>query len=324
VPARGGWTELRHVRKREIRIAVALTGLGLVLLFGFTGVYLAAFNDPEPHGVRVAIVGGGDVVRLARATLDPQRFHVVASPSETAALDALEEDRARGVLALRDGVASVNVATAYGGVPAQVTGTALAGVASAAGATVRMHDVRPLPEHDSRGLSSFFLVLATGIASLLFAVVLTIAGARLPRVARLAACALVAAVGGLVVAFVVETVVGALDGSFLGVAGIAALLVAAVVLTVHGLGRLAGPAGLALGGAVFLLAGTSSAGGGVTYQLQPGFYRAVSQLLPNGAAVTAVRNEVYFSGAHTLGAIVVLGAWAIAGALLVSIERSRT
>jgi hypothetical protein len=314
--------ELRRVAKREIRIALALVGLGLVLLFAFTGVYLAAFNDPQPHGVRVAIVGDRAVMRIARATLDPDRFHVVAYPSERAALDALEEDRARGVLALRDGAASVEVATAYGGVPAQVTGAALAGVASAAGAPSRMRDVRPLPEHDSRGLSSFFLVLATGIASLLFAVLLTIAGRRLALGARLGACALVAAAGGLVVAFVVETVVGALDGSFLGVAGIAALLVAAIVLTVHGLGRLAGPVGLAVGGAVFLLVGTSSAGGGVTYQLQPGFYRALSQLLPNGAAVTAIRNEVYFSGAHTLGAIAILGAWSIAGALLVLIERS--
>jgi hypothetical protein len=263
-------------------------------------------------------------MRIARATLDPDRFDVDAYSSERAALTALEEDRARGVLALRDGAARVDVATAYGGVPAQVTGTALAGVASAAGATVRMRDVRPLPGHDSRGLSSFFLVLATGIASLLFAVLLTIAGRRLPLGARLGACTLVAAAGGLVVAFVVETVVGALDGSFLGVAGIAALLVAGIVLTVHGLGRLAGPVGLAVGGAAFLLVGTSSAGGGVTYQLQPGFYRALSQLLPNGAAVTAVRNEVYFSGAHTLGAIVVLGVWAIAGALLVLTERSTT
>jgi hypothetical protein len=288
-----------------------------MLLFAFPAVYVAAFNDPRPHDVRVAIVGGPAAVRAAREALDPARFRADLYESPVQAREALREDRVRGVLELRGGAATVTVATAYGGVTAQVVEQALTAVAARAGATVRIADARPLPSHDARGLSSFFLVLATGIASLLFGVVLTIAGRRLAMRARLAACAIVIVAGGLMVAFVVETVVGALDRSFLGVAGIASLLIAAIALTVHGLGRLAGPAGLAAAGATFLLVGTSSSGGGVTYQLQPGFYRAVSQLLPNGAAVTAVRNEVYFSGAHTLGAIVVLGAWAVAGALLV-------
>jgi hypothetical protein len=62
-----------------------------------------------------------------------------------------------------------------------------------------------------------------------------------------------------------------------------------------------------------LLLGLSSAGGAVTYQLEPGFYGALSQLLPPGAALTAVRNVEYFDWAGTLAPLLVLGAWAAGG-----------
>jgi hypothetical protein len=54
----------------------------------------------------------------------------------------------------------------------------------------------------------------------------------------------------------------------------------------------------------------------VTYQFEPGFYGAVSQLLPPGAALTAVRNVQYFDGAATLVPLLTLGAWAVGGLLL--------
>jgi len=292
--------------------------VGLVLLFAFSAIYVAAFNDPEPHGVRIGVVGGAAALRQARAGLDPEQFHLVSYPSQRAATAALERDDLRGALALRPGGASVTIASAYGIGPTQAVKEALMAVAGRAAAAPRLVDVRPLPKHDSRGLSSFFTVTGTAIASLLFGGLMTFAGRELRLRGRLAACAVVAVCGGLVVALAVESVVGALSTRLLGVAGILALLVAAVAWTAHGLGRVLGPAGLAASGALFLLLGTSAAGGGVTYQLQPGFYRAISQALPSGAALTAVRNEVYFDGAHTLGALLVLGAWAFAGALLIA------
>jgi hypothetical protein len=300
--------------RNELRLVVG----GLVLLFAFTAVYVAAFNDPEPHGVRIGVVGGPEAMRAAHAGLDSERFELVPYASQQAATAALGRDDLRGVLTLRPGTAGVAIASAYGAGSIQPVKEALMGVAGRAGPAPRLADVRPLPKHDSRGLSSFFAVTGTAIASLLFGALMTFAGRGLPLRGRLAACTLIAVCGGLVVALAVETVVGALSTSFLGVAGILALLVAAVAWTAHGLGRLVGPVGLAAAGALFLLLGTSSAGGGVTYELEPGFYRAISQALPNGAAVTAVRNEVYFGGAHTLGALAVLAAWAIAGALLIA------
>jgi hypothetical protein len=48
----------------------------------------------------------------------------------------------------------------------------------------------------------------------------------------------------------------------------------------------------------------------------PGFYGSISQLLPPGAALTAVRNVEYFDWAATLAPLLVLGAWAFGGLLV--------
>jgi ABC-type Na+ efflux pump permease subunit len=106
---------------------------------------------------------------------------------------------------------------------------------------------------------------------------------------------------------------GALEGDFGGTAVAAGLLALAVAAGAHGLGHLAGPAGLAVASLLFVLLGLSSSGGAVGYEFEPGFYGALSQLLPPGAAVTFVRNVEYFDWAATLTPLLVLLAWALGG-----------
>src|SRR4051812_32608196 len=127
-----------------------LTAAGIALLFAFSAVYLAAFNTPRPHDVRVAVVGGPSALREARATVDPRRFYAVPYDSEQAAREALLEDRVRGILTLERGAATVTVASAYGMPAAQAVEQGLTAVADQAGVAVRVVDARPLPEHDAR------------------------------------------------------------------------------------------------------------------------------------------------------------------------------
>jgi hypothetical protein len=285
--------------------AVRYVALGLVLLFGFTAVFTAAFHSPRPHQLRVAVAGGPEALSHARGALDPQRFDAVPARSEAEARTAvLHEDVAGALVGHR-----VLVASAAGFNASQATAQAL--TAAAAPATVE--DLRPLPAHDSRGLSSFVTVTAATMASIVFAVLLTLIGHRHPLRARLTALMLVAGLGGVAVALSVDTTVGALTDDFWGIAGVVALLILAVVLCVHGVGRLVGHPGAGLAALTLVLVGVTSSGGGVGHQMQPGFYGAVSQFLPNGAAVSVLRNEVYFGGAHSLGALAVLIAWAAGG-----------
>jgi uncharacterized phage infection (PIP) family protein YhgE len=125
-----------------------------------------------------------------------------------------------------------------------------------------------------------------------------------------------AVLGGPLVALNAEVVVGALDGGFVGVAVVSGLLALSAAALAHGLAHLAGAPGIAAAVLTLVLLGLSSSGGAVGYEFEPGFYGAVSQLLPPGAAVTAVRNVHYFDWAATLDSFIVLAAWAIGGLAL--------
>jgi hypothetical protein len=183
----------------------------------------------------------------------------------------------------------------------------------AAHGSASVEDLRPLPTGDRRGLSSLFTVIGTLIPSLVFGVLLSVFGRALAPRVRWTAVLAYAVLAGVVVAFNVDVLVGAFDGDFLGIAAVIALLALAVSAAAHGLGHLGGERGIVLAILLLMLLGVSSAGGAVTYQLEPGFYGAISQLLPPGAALTAVRNVEYFDWAATLGPLLVLSAWAVGG-----------
>ena len=158
-------------------------------------------------------------------------------------------------------------------------------------------------------------MIATLIPSMAFGALLSVTGRTLPARARWLAVLAYSVGAGLVVAFNVDVLVGALDGHFLGIAAVSGLLALAVSAAALGLGRIGGLAGIVAAVLMLLLLGVSSAGGAVTYQFEPGFYGALSQLLPPGAALTAVRNVQYFDWAATLAPMLVLTAWAAGGVL---------
>lgn len=288
----------------------------LVLLFAFTALYVAAFHAPRPRGIDVGVVGAAaQSTRLqtaldagARGAFDVERFGTVAG-----ARAALLDTDVHAVLVPGPLHDRILVAGALGPAPAQTVTDALRRAAAGAHATADVVDVKPLPPSDRRGLSSLFTVVGTLIPSLVFGVMLAVFGRALPARVRWPAVLAYAAGAGLVVAFNVNVLVGALPDHFLGIAAVSGLLALAVGAAAHGLGRLGGPVGIVAAVLLLLLVGVSSAGGAVTYEFEPGFYGAVSQLLPPGAALTAARNVEYFDSAATTGPLLVLGAWAAGG-----------
>ena len=127
----------------------------------------------------------------------------------------------------------------------------------------------------------------------------------------------------LVVSVNVDLLIGALTGTFVGLAVFAGLLAAAVATGTHGLARLLGPVGLAVAVGLFLIVGLPSSGGAVTHELQPGFYGAVSQWLPPGAALVALRDVVYFDWSGAAQPLLALGAWIVAGFSLAAVAERR-
>jgi hypothetical protein len=122
---------------------------------------------------------------------------------------------------------------------------------------------------------------------------------------------------GLVAAFVTNVLVGAFHGHFLAIWGLAALYVLALGLPIVAFQLFLGVAGVAVGAVMFLVIGNPASGGSSAPELLPGFWRLLSQLLPPGAATTAMRDVVYFHGHGMANALIVLGTYAVLGAIIV-------
>ena len=296
------------------KLAVAAVG-ALTLLVTFVALLTTAYQDPKPNGVDVAVAGPPGVERQLRERVDRAgvgvAFVSAASPA-AARQDVLEREveaallvDARGPRLLIAGAASLMQAQAV---------EALVGRAVAAGgARLAVEDVRPLPEHDSRGLASVFLAFGVAVPSFLFGALLWVLGGSVSPREITGVLLAFAATAGLLAAFTVDTLIGALDGAFWEIAGIAALLTAAVAGAVSGLGRLTGPGGMALAAFVVLLLGQASSGGPVGNLMLPDFYKALSHALPTGSAISALRDTIYFEGQQALVPILVLAAWATGG-----------
>jgi hypothetical protein len=132
----------------------------------------------------------------------------------------------------------------------------------------------------------------------------------------LGALALFAGLGGLAVVGIVGEVLDALPGSYLALAGVAALTILAIALPTAGLHRLLGKAGIALSALAFILIANPASGNATAPELLPGFWRTISQFMPPGAGGQSLRNTAYFGGNATFRPLIVLSAYVVGGALL--------
>jgi hypothetical protein len=95
---------------------------------------------------------------------------------------------------------------------------------------------------------------------------------------------------------------------------VATLFVLAIGLPIAAFQVIFGIAGTAIGWILFLVIGNPASGGSSAPELLPGFWRTLSQILPPGAAVTSLRDIVYFNGHGASHALIVLTVYAVLGA----------
>lgn len=326
--------------------ASARTGLArrVALVVGIPlalGLLVLAFLWPAATatvaGLPVAIVAPDAPAAALEGALDdraPGVFVFDRLDDRAAAVDAIESRAVYGAIVL-DPEPEVLVASAASPVVAQqltalapVLGAQLTAAAAAQGidlaapVTVAVTDVVPLAEGDPRGAvlaaSAFPLVLGGVVSGA--AILLLVRGA----VRRLVALALVAAGGGLVVAVVLQGILGAVPGGFLPLALAAALGLLAISATVTGLGAVLGRPGMALGALTMVLVGNPLSAAALPVEFLAAPWGAVGQALPPGAAVTLLRNVAYFPAADSTTPALVLGAWAAAGLALVALGALRS
>ena len=291
----------------------------LVVLFAMTAIYVEAFHAPRPRDVPIAVVAAPADVSRIQAALDrsaPGAFEVRRLASAAQARRAVAHAQVRAALITGAHADRGYVAQAFGVSETLAATSALQSLAAHARVPLSVTDVVPLPARDRFGLSSLFAVVATLLPSLAFGIGLAFVAARLGWRRRWSAILLYGVLGGLVIAVSVDMLVGALTASFAGLALVGCLLALAVASFAHGTVRLVGPPGILIALSLMMIVGLPTSGGAVTHELQPGFYGAVSQWLPPGAALTAVRNVQYFHWAGTLQPLLTLAGWALIGLAL--------
>ena len=298
------------------KILFVLAGM-LALIFVFAGSNVAANHEPRPHGLPLGIVGSPPAVAALTAQLNrraPGAFAVRGYASPTAARTAILHRSIYGALELGPPPVLL-VASAASGFVAALLQKTFRAAAGAKGQRLTVHDLAPLPPSDSTGATPFAATISLIIAGILGTSMIYLVTRNRALVVRLTALVILAAGAGLLTALVTNVVVGAFSSQFQAVWGVATLFVLALVMPIAAFQVLLGLPGAAVGLLVFVVVGDPSSGGSTAPQLLPSPWRAISQGLPPGAAVTAMRDVVYFHGYGSTRALLTLGAYAVLGAI---------
>jgi hypothetical protein len=305
----------RSLSPDDRKLLVASLGV-LVVVFALVSSNVAANHSPKPHGLPIGIVGTPAVAHAARVELAraaPGAFAVHGYGSLTSAGTALFHRSVYGAFQ-PDPLPVLLVASAASPAVAALLQRTFARVASRSGRALAVRDLVPLPSSDSSGATTFSLLLSLIIAGLASTTLVYTLTRHRPEAFRVVATVVIGVCAGLITALVTNVLVGAFHGHFFQVWGVATLFVLAIGMPIAAFQVIFGIAGTAIGVLLFLVIGNPASGGSSAPELLPGFWRTLSQILPPGAAVTSMRDIVYFHGHGSSDALIVLGVYAVLGA----------
>lgn len=284
--------------------------IALVLASAFIACYIGLQRDPTPHHLPVAVLGSHLSEQVQNALGDA----VATQPSGSAAAahTALEDRDVVAVLTQEaPGRLALHVAGANGLSTTTAVENLLTAYAHRAGQGLSITDDVPLARYDSRGLAGFYLAFGVTLAGFVLAQNTLALSARLSlrhRVTLIAACS---AAVGLVGAILAGPMLGAVPAPFAPLALTLALLAAAAAFATKLLGSFFGGIGVPMATLLLLTVGNSTSGATIGEDLLPAAAQAVSAALPPGAAVRAITDLSYFSGAHAAPAQLTLGLWVL-------------
>jgi hypothetical protein len=301
---------VRHVLGHLLTPLLMCLGMGLA--------YLGAFHAPDPHDLRVDIVGSGPQAQVLAQTLQDKgagALDVRTVPDRAAATTALREQSSFGAYlpAGHDGAPELLVASAGSGTTATAVETVFTRVAAEQGEPLKVTDVAPVSSGDPTGQGIFFLLVTLSIGSYASVAVIGGAGGVLPMRIR----ALLAAGMSLVVSVVGTVLAGPVfhlvDHGLAGVWAMSWLYCAGILMIGIGLHTYL-KRWTTLGVMVlFVMLNFTSSGGIYRPELQPGFFGSLHAWWNGAGFVEGVRGHVYLDGHGLGGNLLVLALWAVAG-----------
>lgn len=308
---------------RSLRRTVRVTAIGALAATLISVVFIASFigalHAPGPRSVPVGVVGNTAQASALSSALSQQRpggYTVTRYPTVAAAQSAILDRTVDAALTQAPRGALLQVASAVSPAATNATVKDIGAVVQAGGVRLAVQDIRPLPPNDPEGISQVFFAVALIAPSLIFAnLLVTKFGRTLHPIGQVIAIIVYAVVVSAVATIIADPVIGALTGAPWGLFGIGTLLAFAVTAAASAAARWTGGLGYALLFLLFIPVGIASSGTTLGPQMITPWYADLGKALPAGSALPAVQNTVYFNGNAITGPLLVLSAWALAGAI---------
>ena len=292
------------------KVILGMIGLTAVVVAVFCS-YSSAFGKPAAHHIPVAVAASPAVL----AKLETSPALRVYQVRDLAVARSMVEDRAvyGGLVLTRTGQATLVVANG-GGHAVEAVLVQLG--QQAAGTALNTVDVAPTSPGDPNGRGECYCVVfprigaAPGVA----------AGQDLRgALKRLGLMTVHTALLSAAITLFTDVVYGAMAGHFWFLFLTLWLYVIAVCLAIAGFAAFAGPlASIVLIG-LFIAFGNTSSGGAVPRPLLDGFFSALNPVLPQGAALSALRGVQYFGDRGIGTGLLCLTIWATAGLVLLGV-----
>lgn len=187
---------------------------------------------------------------------------------------------------------------------------------------VTVTDLVPLAEGDATGAGLAASVFPLVLGGMLGGILLTLLVQGVVR--RLIGLVAFGAVAGALIALVMQTWFGILQGDWLLNATVIGFGVSATAALVIGLAAVMGPAGIAVAAIITLLIANPIAGAAAPPQFLPEPWGAIGQWFVPGASATLLRSVMYFPEAATALQWTVLGSWLVVGVLLALVGHHRS
>ena len=315
-------TALRHVLSHLVVPVLLASGMALA--------YLGAFHQPEPHGVRLDVVGSGPQVSVLAATLQDQlgdRAAVRSVPTVGEARNALLHREISGAYVPDETRPTMLLASAASDTTAVTVEKMLAPVALAQDRPLQIQDVAAPADTDPTGQGVFFYLVALTVGAYSGAIAIAAAGGRLPMRIRALLAVGAAALISLIATLVAGPLYGAIPAAVVQIGLLAWLYTTAVMLVGVGLHTFLGrwTTGTMVG--LFVMLNFTSSGGIFAPDMQPGFFAALHSFWIGRGLVEAGRDLAYFPAVGIGSHVTVLVLWLLAGLALTAaaagVERRR-
>jgi hypothetical protein len=310
----------RIVRHRPpVRAWLQPVVIALIVVAAFVTCYVGLQRNPQPHRIPIAVTGSALPGEIGQALGDTVEVHPAASAQ--AARDAVQHhDVDAAVVGGGPHRLRLEIAGAAGTSTTAAVKTLVGAYAHGAHKHVTVEDTVPLSHFDARGLAGFYMAFGVTLAGfVLGSNVLGLAGLlHLRHRFRVLGGASVAI--GALAAIIAGPVMGSVPAPVAPLIVTLAFLAAAASFTTKLLGTYFGPLGIPVATLLLLTVGNATSGATIGPDLLPGTARAVSALLPPGAAVRAVSDLSYFGGAHAVVPVLTLVAWTAGAGLLLGLH----